>query len=222
MKILDTANLDLSNAFVVSEDQIHHRFLRIELDTYAFTVPWQVEAVLAFRSRAFSALLNSMCTPIVDFAVFKVECLENPNEDAFFFEIRVLGESGEAFKFDSRGCVEEFTALEEIQSEPEGVFRPAERWGIEANHPYDRLLVSDSMAELWAEYFASGSPKELLDHLWLEYTRKREVSGPKEFYHLDSEFGPFCAAESVCGRILFTISTKNRLMVNRSDENDGL
>jgi hypothetical protein len=77
MKILHTSILDFSDACIVSEDQIQHRLLRIDLDTYAVSVPWQDEAVLAFRSRAFSALLNWMDSPIVDFAAFKVDCLED-------------------------------------------------------------------------------------------------------------------------------------------------
>lgn len=222
MRILDTKTLDLAQAFVVSEDQIQNRFLRIDLDTYAFIVPWQNEAVLAFHSRAFSALLNWMGTPIVDFAIFKVDCLENPEEDAFFFEIRILGESGDAYKFDSMGCLEELTALEEIQSKPEGVFRPAERWGIESNYPYDRLLVSNSLGQVWANYFDRGSPKLLLDHLWQEYTREREHSGPKAVHDLNSEFGPFCAVESVCGRIVFVTSVEGMFVGSPTGENDDL
>ena len=222
MKILETTKLDLSNALVISEDKIHNRFLRIDLDTYAFSVPWQGEAVLAFNSRAFSALLNWMRTPIVDFAVFKVDCLENPNEGAFFFEIRILGESGDAYKFDSRGCIEEFTALEEIQSDPEGVFRPSQMWGIEPNYPYDRLLVSDALGKLWADYVEHGSPKEVLDHLWAEYTRNREIAGPKKVHDLNSEFGPFCAVESVCGRIVFVTSLEGLFVGSPSEDNDGL
>lgn len=222
MKILDTTSLDLSNALVVSEDQIQNRLLRIDLDTYAFTVPWKDEALLAFHSQTFSALLNWMGTPIVDFAIFKVHCLENPEDDACFYEIRLLFESGNAYKFDSRGCIEELTALEEIQTEPEGVFRPAERWAIDPSYPYDRVLVSDSLGELWAEYFESGSPKELLDRLWKEYTRNRELSGPRAAHNLSSKFGPFCVIESVCGRIVFATTLEGMFMGSSDGENDDL
>jgi hypothetical protein len=218
MKTLDTTNLDLSNAFIVSEDQLQNRFLRIDLDTYAFTVTWQREAVLAFHSRAFSALLNWMETRIVDFAVFKLHCLQNP-KDFTFFEVCILGEAGRAFKIDSRGCIEELTALNEICGEPEGVFQPSERWSIKPEFPYDRLLVSNSLGQSWEKYFDQGSPKELLDHLWHEYTREREDSGPRAVHDLNSEFGPFCAVESVCGRIVF-VTTVEGLFVGRPSEGD--
>jgi hypothetical protein len=131
-----------------------------------------------------------------------------------------LGKSGKAFKFDSRGCVEEFIALEEVQGQPEGAFSPAEKWEIEPDYPHDRIMMSDGLGKSWAEYFENGSPKELIEHLWLEFAREREASGPRPVHNLTSEFGPLCAVESVCGRIVFVTTIEGMFVGSIAAENE--
>lgn len=221
MKTLDITQIDLSTAVVVSEDQIKNRLLRIDLDTYAFTVPWQDQAVLAFQSRTFSALLHWMGTPIIDFAVFRLQCLEN-QDNRQITEVRVLGETGLAYKYDSRGCVEQLTALEEINMQPEGVYEPAKKWGIDPVYPYDRILVSYPLDQKLTRYLEDGSPKDVLDHLWSEFSRMRRKTGPKSVHDVQSEFGAFCVVESFCGRFIFVSTVEGFFVADTSSEDEDL
>lgn len=217
MKKLDLANLDLSATFCVAEDEIQTRLLRFDLDCYAFTVPWQEDAVFAFHSFHFSMILNSMTAPISNVAVLKFSCLVNQDREDDLFEVRVMSEDGIAYSVDCYENVTQLQPLELVNKYGEDAISPVDEWGLEPVLPFDRILLSKHLKVQLAPYLKGDSKKEVLRQLWREIKRSKNTGGAKTIHFLQSEFGPFRADELVCGRLLLSKPTEG-MFISETDE----
>lgn len=206
MKKLDTSNLDLSAAMCVVEDDLENRLLRFDLDCYAITVPWHKGAVFAFKSFEFSMILNSLKTPICDMAVLGFSCLINQDKEDDLFEVRIMCEDGIAYSVDCYGIVTELQVLELVDAFGDNAISPVDAWNLAPVSPFDRILISKHLAIKLATYL-DGDCKGVFLQLWSEFERSRDTA-QETTHHLHSEFGPFCATELVCGRVLFTTSVE--------------
>ncbi|PXA04620.1 hypothetical protein DDZ13_05455 [Coraliomargarita sinensis] len=204
MKKLNTSNLDLSAAFYVAEDQFKNRLLRFDLDSYAVTLPPYEGAVFAFQSFDFSMILNSISSTICDFVVLESSCV-NQDTDGLF-EVKVMSEDGVAYSVDSYGNITQLQPLELVDAFGDNAISPVDEWALEPVSPNDRILISRHLAIKLAAYL-EGDCKGVFQQLWSEFERNQDT-GSKKTHHLHSEFGPFCASELVCGRVLLTTSVE--------------
>jgi len=202
MKIINTTGLDLENAFLVKQDDFGNQICRFDLDSYAITVPNRKRAIIAFKSRTFSAMLSWLQAPIEDFALMQSKSMlcENAQE---LFELKILTKDGTALKIDSRGEIEELTALEEHEAPDREYLSAFQICQIEETFPYDRMLISKHLAWKMTDYSEICGEREVIDRFWTEFSSHRKTAGARKIHHLIGDFCTFSVAELPCGRFVF-------------------
>lgn len=217
MKLIKSTYLDLKEAYLVKEDAFGNQIWRFDLDSYAVTASHREGAILAFKSNAFSAILNWLQAPIEDFALLESKSLlcEDPKE---LFELKILSKDGTALKIDSRGEIEELTALEENEAPERESLRPSQICSVRETFPYDRILISKNLAWRMIDFCEICEEREVIDRFWAEFSSQRKVEGSRKIHHLIGDFCTFSVAELPCGRFVFLTAEEGLFVPNDQPE----
>ena len=215
MKIINTTYLDLKDAFLVKEDEFGNKICRFDLDSYAITAPNRKRAIIAFKSRTFSAMLSWLQAPIEDFALMQSKSLlcEDTQE---LFELKILIKDGTALKIDSRGEIEELTALEENEAQDREFLSASQICQVEERFPYDRILISKHLAWNIIEFSKICGEREVINRLWAEFSSHRKIEGARKIHDLIGDFCTFSVAELPCGRFVF-LTAEEGLFIHKEE-----
>ncbi|CAA6679297.1 MULTISPECIES: hypothetical protein [unclassified Lentimonas] len=204
MKELPTKFINLTNALLISSEKLAPKIWRYDLDQYAITVEWKKDPIFAFRSEAFSTLINSLDLEINDFIVMKCEC-QICQKSHDFTELRIRTEDMTLYYLDTNDCITKGETLEMTEKEAKTALSPMQKWGLPFEHPYDRMILSNNLIHELSGYTDSSDSKDIMKHLWMELNRSKTGSLVDQVITVDSEFCEFSVTELKCGRhILMT------------------
>jgi hypothetical protein len=213
MKILSIQNIDLNDAYLIKEDSFGNKIYRFKLDSYAVTASHCKGAIVAFESRTFSAMLSWLQASIEDFALMHTKSMlcEDAQE---LFELKILTKDGRALKIDSRGEIEELTALEEHAEQEREFLSASQICHVEERFPYDRLLFSKHLAWRMIELCEICEEQEIIDRFWSEFSSQRKIDGARKIHGLIGDFCAFSVAELPCGRFVFLTAEEGLLVAD--------
>jgi len=217
MKKLQNHTIDLTRSRVLCKDGCGSELLRIGLDRYAVTAPFRDIPVFAFESLTFSRLMSYCGSMIVDFDVMRISsllCDEPHGHYALMFVTR----DGDAFRLDTSGSTEQFTALESEEATDRPALTPMQHWKLPEIFPFDHMLISKPLIAQLEPHVKSVGSDQLLKQLWRELQQtypNRQIGG---IHDMVGEFLAYSATELPCGRIVFMTSVEGLLLLPQESD----
>lgn len=200
MKILNTSDVGLEEAVILSSTSSPRQLIRIGLDQYALLMYECKKPLWAFESRLFSRLLDSLGETIDDLEIY----LSSPSSPSVS-EFKLQLQSGRQIGVKSNGEFYEVSKLTFAGIESPAAVSVYERWSLDSVFPLDRMLVTNGFS-FYLDLVNPSTPiTDILNRIWSDYTHLNIYCGGHTLEHqpFSSEFGDLVAVELQCGRVVF-------------------
>jgi hypothetical protein len=200
MKILNTSDIGLEEAVILSSTSSPRQLLRVGLDQYALLMYECEKPIWGFESKMFSRLLDSLGKTIIDIDIY-LSASNSPKVSEFKLRL----ESGRQIGVNSNGDFYEVNQLTFAGIENPGAVSVYERWSLDSVFPLDRMLVTSAFAFYLDVSNANMAISDILNRIWSDYSRLNTYCGQNMLEHqpFASEFGDLVAVELQCGRVVF-------------------